>query len=316
MMPNVFTPKNILEYAFQDFSYQLKGQKVLLQGIYQKTGLNPDSKDYYYDELQEVDSDKKIALAISKDHRENIPDGSLCDFEGYLNIYKFKANNSIGCSFRVVNVAKIEDSNSTSFDELITKIQEIKKTKSLKPSFIFEYCITTHLEQNETIPCNLILGNNAIVEKDVYEALGEDLKRFNFIEKRINFDNPDEIIQAIKSINKDEIIAIIRGGGDVHVFNDLNLVQTILENNDNPIVSAIGHKQDKTLTDYAVDQSFATPSLLGSGMKEIVREELWRQLDNKKTLQEIKRKHNRNNLILAGFIFAIIAGLVAYVLMP
>jgi exodeoxyribonuclease VII large subunit len=75
----------------------------------------------------------------------------------------------------------------------------------------------------------------------------------------------DEIAQAIKDFNQHnlaDVLIVGRGGGsieDLFAFNEEKVVQAIYESKI-PIVSAIGHETDFTLSDFASDVRAPTPS--------------------------------------------------------
>ena len=78
----------------------------------------------------------------------------------------------------------------------------------------------------------------------------------------------DEIINAIDVLDKKNLDAIVltRGGGskeDLKVFNEKDLVEKIYQAK-SPIISAIGHKIDFSLTDLVSDLSLQTPTEAGS----------------------------------------------------
>lgn len=78
----------------------------------------------------------------------------------------------------------------------------------------------------------------------------------------------DEIINAIDVLDKKNLDAIVltRGGGsneDLKVFNEKDLVEKIYQAK-SPIISAIGHKIDSSLTDLVSDLSLQTPTEAGS----------------------------------------------------
>ena len=85
---------------------------------------------------------------------------------------------------------------------------------------------------------------------------------------------PKNLIQGIKTFNElqsVDVIVIGRGGGsieDLWAFNDRNLAKAIYES-DLPVVSAVGHEIDYTISDFVADLRAPTPS----GAAELVAEE-------------------------------------------
>ena len=78
-------------------------------------------------------------------------------------------------------------------------------------------------------------------------------------------DAPQSIAQAIKSLDaRDDIDVIIvgRGGGsmeDLWAFNEMPVLEAIHEAN-KPVISAVGHETDFTLSDFVADMRAPTPS--------------------------------------------------------
>jgi len=76
---------------------------------------------------------------------------------------------------------------------------------------------------------------------------------------------PAEICDAIEFINEYKLADVIitgRGGGsmeDLWAFNDERLARTIYRS-DIPVISAVGHEPDVTISDYVADLRAATPS--------------------------------------------------------
>ena len=76
---------------------------------------------------------------------------------------------------------------------------------------------------------------------------------------------PAELCGAIRYVNRWDLADLIitgRGGGsmeDLWAFNDENLARTIYESRI-PVISAVGHEPDVTISDYVADLRAATPS--------------------------------------------------------
>jgi len=88
---------------------------------------------------------------------------------------------------------------------------------------------------------------------------------------------PMEIVHAIEVLNKEanvDVIIVGRGGGsieDLWAFNDERVVRAVA-GSAIPIVAAIGHQTDYTLTDFVADQRAATPSQAAEIVVPDVRE--------------------------------------------
>lgn len=76
---------------------------------------------------------------------------------------------------------------------------------------------------------------------------------------------PPEIVGAIKYANEFKLADVIitgRGGGsieDLWAFNDERVARAIFES-EIPVISAVGHEPDVTISDYVADRRASTPS--------------------------------------------------------
>lgn len=76
---------------------------------------------------------------------------------------------------------------------------------------------------------------------------------------------PGEICRAIRYVNRFQLADVIitgRGGGsaeDLWAFND-ELVARSIYDSDIPVISAVGHEPDVTISDYVADRRASTPS--------------------------------------------------------
>ena len=105
----------------------------------------------------------------------------------------------------------------------------------------------------------------------------------------------DKIINAINVLDKKNLDAIVitRGGGskeDLKVFNEKDIVEEIYKAK-SPIISAIGHRIDLSLTDLVSDLSLQTPTEAGS---YLVRNYKKIRQDINKIFIDIQKTLNRN----------------------
>lgn len=101
---------------------------------------------------------------------------------------------------------------------------------------------------------------------------------------------PMQIVHAIEVFNKlltVDVIIVGRGGGsieDLWAFNDERVVRAIAAST-LPIVAAVGHQTDYTLTDFVADRRAATPSQAAEFVVPDVRE-LHRYVNTLKNMLE------------------------------
>ena len=105
----------------------------------------------------------------------------------------------------------------------------------------------------------------------VHDMLRILAKRFPLTKVRLfpvrvqGVEAPEEICNAIQYANKHKLADLLivgRGGGsieDLWAFNDEKLARVIY-NSEIPIISAVGHEPDVTISDYVADLRAATPS--------------------------------------------------------
>jgi len=95
---------------------------------------------------------------------------------------------------------------------------------------------------------------------------------------------PAEIAGAIRYANRYQVADLIitgRGGGsmeDLWAFNDERVARAIFDS-DIPVISAVGHEPDETISDYVADLRAATPSNAAE-LAVPDREELQNMLDS------------------------------------
>ena len=168
-----------------------------------------------------------------------------------------------------------ERSGKTSMDVLaIRKVglgELLERIERLRQQLIKEGL--TLAERKQPLPflpnlIGLITGANSDAEKDVIQntkARWPEV-RFKVQHTPVQGDKAaPEIIKAIELLDADpevDVIVLARGGGsfqDLLVFSDEKVVRAVA-NCKTPIVSAIGHENDRPLTDEVADVRASTPT--------------------------------------------------------
>ena len=168
-----------------------------------------------------------------------------------------------------------ERSGKTSMDVLaIRKVglgELLERIERLRQQLIKEGL--TLAERKQPLPflpnlIGLITGANSDAEKDVLQnaKLRWPEVRFKIQHTPVQGDKAAaEIIKAILALDADsevDVIILTRGGGsfqDLLVFSDEQVVRAVA-NCKTPIVSAIGHENDRPLTDEVADFRASTPT--------------------------------------------------------
>ena len=149
--------------------------------------------------------------------------------------------------------------------ELLERIERLRAQLTLEG--------LTSIERKQPLPflpnkIGLITGKDSDAEKDVLQnaKLRWPDVQFRVIHTLVQGEKAaPEVIAAIKTLDEDpevDVIIIARGGGsflDLMVFSDEVLVRTAA-NAKTPIVSAIGHENDRPVLDDVADLRASTPT--------------------------------------------------------
>jgi exodeoxyribonuclease VII large subunit len=128
------------------------------------------------------------------------------------------------------------------------------------------------LRKGETPFIALILGESAIVDRDVEASLGEARSRYRMDKKPVNLTDPSAVAEAIAQAagGPYHLLALIRGGGEGLQTLDRPEVWEAVASCPKPIVVALGHAANTLWVEALADQSFPTPTALGHFLKQAV----------------------------------------------
>lgn len=132
----------------------------------------------------------------------------------------------------------------------------------------------------------VITSPTGAVIRDILQVTGRRFPAVSILIAPVRVQGPEappEIIQAIDALQKQrdiDVIILARGGGsleDLHPFNTEEVARAVFLS-PIPIVSAVGHETDFTITDFVADLRAPTPSAAAE-MVVPSREQLCRQVD-------------------------------------
>ena len=201
------------------------------------------------------DSKSELSCVCNYQLDPNIVEGMEVTINGSADIYTFKGNYQ----FRVSNIFLKGQG------DLWLKYSKIKA--KLEKEGLFD---SNHKKKIPTYAQNI--GIITSLEGSVLSDIRNIIKRRSphvklfLINSRVSgnaaIDSLCESIQNFNQLNYIDVIILARGGGsieDLSVFNEERLVREIFKSNI-PIISAIGHETDFTLSDFVSDLRASTPS--------------------------------------------------------
>ena len=238
--------KSILENKFRFIS--IKGEV---------SNFKHQSSGHLYFSIK--DKNAQISSAMFRQNAKSLTkmpkDGDQVIVEGEISVYPPRGNYQI-----IVRKLRFEG-----VGDLLVKLHELKE--KLKQMGWFEKDIKKKLP---FFPkrIGVITSPTGSVIQDILNVLKRRFSNFNLIlnpTKVQGYGAKEEIAQAIYDFNKYnlcDVLIIGRGGGsleDLWAFNEEIVAKAIFESKI-PIISAVGHETDVSISDFVADVRAPTPS--------------------------------------------------------
>lgn len=241
-----FAVKKNLESSFQRI--QVKGEI---------TNLRKQSSGHIYFSLK--DANAQISAVLFQNYAKNlsrpIKDGDLVVLEGDVSVYTPKGTYQI--------IAR-----SLSFDGVGNLLMELYRLKEdLQAKGFFDPARKKPLPLfPKTI--GVVTSPSGSVIQDILHILNRRFSGFHLILYPVKVQGEgaaSEIAAAIDGFNQHKLVDVIivcRGGGsleDLWPFNE-KIVAEAIYRSDIPIISAVGHETDFSISDFVADVRAPTPS--------------------------------------------------------
>jgi len=217
-----------------------------------------DKKHMYFD-LKDESSKIKVVMfhGSNKNLLFNIEEGLHILINGYISVYEKRGE------YQIVAV----DARPVGKGSLILAFEQLKEKLEKKGYFDLIYKKNIPILPRRIGVATSIGG---AVIRDIILVLKHRFENFHLIVRDVNVQgatSSDEICEAIDDLCQYgvDVIILARGGGsleDLWAFNTEKLAERIF-NCPVPLISAIGHETDYTISDFVADKRAATPSVAG-----------------------------------------------------
>lgn len=230
-----------------------------VEGIVSKVSDNREKNGWYYFDLS--DDKSPIRCSVPPEITNDLPvENDKIAIIATFDIYASKPQKpSLGLKVKTFTICGHDEISNL-------HLQIIKERKSK----------TTYASKNK-IPDNprkiaIIVPRASVAFDDILSALGDSSSKFEL--ERIDFDG--DSIESLLSVlqiadgQKFDLLIIARGGGDgIQIYNNKTVAQTI-DSLRTPVITAIGHSTDTTLSDLVATKRVETPFAAGKFLAEKV----------------------------------------------
>ncbi|WP_281699620.1 exodeoxyribonuclease VII large subunit [Cetobacterium somerae] len=259
-----------------------KTEEFIVEG-YCSYGNSKRTKEYRYCSLVDENFKFKIDLLEGK---EELLDGVFYILK--VRFYPRKGFNEFG--LRVIKVIeKFENKLLLNQNHLTILKNKIDKGYVEIDNYLKNLIMPA--VSNE-IRIGIITLKKSIAFEDISATIKKEHKGLILLERYdISIDSfKDDFFKIKNKENNVDLWAIVRGGGDLTFFNSLELLKeiSILKK---PILTALGHSTDKTLSDFCSDRYFETPTSLGNYLKQILTK-IYLEKNQYKNYNDILLKNN------------------------
>ncbi|MDQ3808456.1 MAG: hypothetical protein M3298_09870 [Thermoproteota archaeon] len=119
----------------------------------------------------------------------------------------------------------------------------------------------------------LIVPETGVALNDVLKPLGWNSDdRYELSLHRISMSSKEAIISKLQELDRSQeydLIAVVRGGGvGLRIFNDYGIARALVAMQ-TPVITAIGHEDDKPFAEAVADRAFPTPTAFGNYLQQM-----------------------------------------------
>ena len=279
-----------------DYYTSRQGQlRIFIQGIY-VLGKNQVYQGYYYDFLKDAACNTYLKLKMPLSLRNQLKQGSLINVAGILNYDVQNAYSSIQLLLEVTWAETVQTDVVSQEDVQKNELLLMKNNSKGKN---VDTILESILYEDKKPVIGLIIAETAITETDFNKGLNAAAKeKVQFVRMRCSFARPTDLINMLRQedLRGYNAIALVRGGGgekDWGALDNMDVLRTIVQMK-TPVISAVGHPDEKAFIKKLADKEVEVPFALGTYFSNLVNEVIEQRAKSKaKLVDEVKKQYEQ-----------------------
>ena len=277
-----------------DYYASRQGQlRIYMQGVF-VPGRGQVYQGYYFDWLKDTSSNSYLSIKVPISLRTQLKANSLINVAGILDYSVQNAYSSIQLILEVTWAETVQV-NAVSQDDIKRNELLLQKNRSTRKNV--DTLLENILYEDKKPVIGVIIAETAITETDFNSGLNAAAReKIQFDRQRCSFARPVELMNMLRQMDAKgfHAIALVRGGGnekDWGALDNLDVLQAIVQMK-TPVISAVGHPDEKAFIKNLVDKVLEVPFALGSYFSNMVNEVIEQRAKSKAALvNEVKKQY-------------------------
>lgn len=265
--PVAFTPQEVIT-IFRD-QLQTPLRVVYIEGIYIQNTKSENYGGYFYDILKGQNDTFEMTIIVPLSIRDKLKNGTLVQFAGTVS-KEVRSRCIIELQFRVTRYEILDEDVISDQQKELIMLQAKKAAKGYKN---VDMVLESLLFKGIRPQVCLLFAANSLTSADFQAGVEAASSHIDFFHEQVTFTQIDNFIRKLIELDrkKYDVLAIVRGGGSgiKETFDNPELAKMLISIV-TPIISGVGHPEERPFIAKIADKDLKTPSLLGTYFKDIV----------------------------------------------
>jgi hypothetical protein len=315
--PNVFTPYSFTQAVSRSEITLDRKVPHIICGIY-RDRRGRKFGETYYDRLEDEATQTLLTIRLAKRLKVKLVDGHSCQVEGVIthNLTDNDGQLGIHLIFQVHRARRLWDEPPLDERERKSMYDEVLGLRIDKPRTNIDQIIGSAFTRKGLAGkprIALIIPDSGVTRNDILKPLGWNSDdRYEISPHPVSMSSKEAVIAKLQELDRSQeydLIALARGGGaGLRLFNDHGIARALVAMQ-TPVVTALGHEDDKPFAEAVADRTFPTPTAFGNYLQQMKssakREQLWQHKEKgeyEQKLRELGRQREAERTKLLGAI--------------